>query len=248
MKPDNVQTRVLIAEDTVVGRKVVARILSEAGFEVDAVENGLGVLDLLAATRYDMLIMDCMMPEMDGFATARAIRSGSAGEACSGIPIIAISGLASEEDRQVCLEAGMNDLVQKPITHDNLLPVIHSVLAGSQGGGTNPAPTEPDAAENLLQSLDDWSPGFMDKIIDQFLDDVPGDIEVITSAMDAGNLEELRSLAHRLRGSADVLSAAALSTRASALEKACLQNQPAEARELGQALILELRALLSAHE
>lgn len=142
----------------------------------------------------------------------------------------------------------MNDLVQKPITHDNLLPVIHSVLAGLQSGSANPGPTEPAAAEDLLQSLDDWSPGFMDKIIDQFLDDVPGDIEAITSAMDAGNLEELRSLAHRLRGSADVLSAAALSMCASALEKACLQNRPAEARELGQALILELRALLSAHE
>ncbi|MBT8117179.1 MAG: response regulator, partial [Gammaproteobacteria bacterium] len=183
-RPDD-QPRVLIAEDTVVGRQVLTRILTEAGCKVSAVANGQGVLNMLAGSEFHLVIMDCMMPEMDGFSASRAIRSGQAGKANSKLPIIAISGLASEADRQSCLEAGMNELVQKPITSESLLPVVSAVLERRQdetvfGGSASLQEDE----QSLLQSLDDWSPGFMDNIIDQFLEDVPNDIAALKQAMD----------------------------------------------------------------
>lgn len=254
--PDD-QLKVLIAEDTVVGRQVLTRILTEAGCQVNAVANGQGVIKMLAGNEFHLVIMDCMMPGMDGFAASRAIRSGQAGEANSSLPIIAISGLASEEDRRSCLEAGMDELVQKPITRENLLPVVTAVLERQQGQAETGAAKDPqegkqeekqEEEQSLLQSLDDWSPGFMDNIIDQFLDDVPGDIAALSKAMEAEDMELLRSLAHRLRGSADVLSASKLSNQASALEKACSEKNLPLARQLGPSLIQELNSMLEAHE
>ena len=125
MKPDNVQTKVLIAEDTVVGRKVVARILSEAGFEVDAVENGLGVLDLLAATRYDMLIMDCMMPEMDGFACLKELKDRSIT-----VPVIVVTALNDETKRQQANDLGVVDYILKPDLFEHLPELLDQHLPG----------------------------------------------------------------------------------------------------------------------
>ena len=246
MNPDSDQLRVLIAEDTVVGRQVVSRILTEAGCQVSAVANGRGVLEMLVGSTFDLVIMDCMMPEMDGFAAARAIRAGKVGAQYSEMPIVAISGLASATDRQSCLEAGMDELVQKPITRDNLLPVVTAVLEARRDAAKPAASVEEDEAQSLLQSLDEWSPGFMDDIIDQFLKDVPSDIDALRLAMQEEDLEQLRGLAHRLRGSADVLSAGSLSKQASSLERACAQKDLALVRQHGPALIRELEQLVQA--
>ena len=248
MNQADYRKKILMAEDTAVGRKVVSQILTEAGYHVTAVADGQAVLDMLAGSSFDAVVMDCMMPEMDGFEACRQIRAGAAGEENATVPVVAITGLASDADRQKCLDAGMDDYVQKPVTSENLVRKVVGVLARRRNEAEKAAEAALEAEErSLLQSLDDWSPGFLDTIIDQFLEDVPADIAALKSAMAKEDMEQLRGLAHRLRGSADVLSANVLSRRCRALERACAESNLALARQLAPALVLELENMLESY-
>lgn len=248
MNASDNKPRVLLAEDTAVGRKVVAQILTEAGYQVTAVADGQAVLDLLSGSSFDLVVMDCMMPEMDGFEACRKIRAGVAGAENASIPVVAITGLASDADRQKCLDAGMDDYVQKPVTWDSLVGKLEQLVSSRKTDAEAAARLAHEEQEqNLLQSLDEWSPGFLDHIIDQFLEDVPADIAALREALDSEDMALLRSLAHRLRGSADVLSAGTLSKRARALERASAEANLALVRQLGPALILELENMLESY-
>lgn len=240
--------KVLLAEDTAVGRKVVSQMLTEAGYRVTSVADGQAVLDSLAGSSFDIVVMDCMMPEMDGFEACQQIRAGAAGQANATVPVIAITGLGSESDRQKCIDSGMDDYVQKPVTGDNLVRKLVGVLSNRRNDAEKAAEAALLADEqSLLKSLDDWSPGFLDSIIDQFLEDIPADIAALKEALAAEDMKKLRSLAHRLRGSADVLSATVLSKRSRALERACAEDNVALMRQLAPALILELENMLESY-
>ncbi|MCC6540178.1 MAG: response regulator [Bryobacterales bacterium] len=102
---------VLIAEDNLVNQKVALRLLATLGFEAEIAANGAEALAALGRAQYALVLMDCQMPEMDGFEATRRIRaSGSA------IPIIAMTANAMKGDRELCLEAGMDDYLTKPIS------------------------------------------------------------------------------------------------------------------------------------
>lgn len=110
--------RALLAEDSFVQQKVVERMLSNIGFEVVVASNGLEAVEALEADSYDIVFMDCQMPEMDGFeATARIRELDSE---CSAIPIVAMTADAMPGDRERCLNAGMSDYLSKPVNLENL--------------------------------------------------------------------------------------------------------------------------------
>ena len=117
---------VLVAEDNVVNQKVIMRLLSKLGYRANVVENGLEAIRALAANSYHIVLMDCQMPEMDGFEATRVIRG--LGESFSGIPIVALTANAMEGDRGRCLEAGMDDYAAKPINQRDLDEVIRRTL------------------------------------------------------------------------------------------------------------------------
>jgi CheY-like chemotaxis protein len=112
--PRGAPPRVLVAEDNVVNQKVAVRMLQRLGFLPEVVSHGLDAVRAARETDYDAILMDCQMPEMDGYqATAEIRRSRGAGR---WIPIIALTANAMEGDREKCLEAGMDDYLAKPFS------------------------------------------------------------------------------------------------------------------------------------
>jgi signal transduction histidine kinase/ActR/RegA family two-component response regulator len=115
--------RILVAEDNVVNQRVAVRMLEKAGHQVDLVNNGREAVEALDGKPYDLVLMDCLMPEMDGFEATRAIRAAEVGTERH-VPIVAITANAMPRDRDQCLAAGMDDYLAKPFTKQALTATV----------------------------------------------------------------------------------------------------------------------------
>jgi len=116
--------RILLAEDNVINQKVAQNMLGRLGYRADVVANGLEALQALQMINYDIVLMDCQMPEMDGFQAATMIRSPESKVLNHAVPIIAMTANAMKGDREACIEAGMNDYLTKPVKKDELAGII----------------------------------------------------------------------------------------------------------------------------
>jgi signal transduction histidine kinase/ActR/RegA family two-component response regulator len=121
--PRRAAQRVLVVEDNPVNRKVTTLILSKAGWSVAHAENGLEALERCAEERFDLVLMDCQMPALDGFEATRRIRERERGSG-ERVPIVALTANALVGDRETCLAAGMDDFVAKPVHAQALVAVI----------------------------------------------------------------------------------------------------------------------------
>jgi CheY-like chemotaxis protein len=119
--------RVLVAEDHEINQMVVLEVLTQSGFECDMVSNGKAAVEAALTGRYDLVLMDCQMPLMDGFDATRVIRAAEASRG-SHIPIIALTANAMKGDREACLQAGMDAYTSKPIEPEHLLTTMTSLL------------------------------------------------------------------------------------------------------------------------
>ena len=120
----------LLVEDNELNREIAMEILSEYGFRIDTAENGAAAVEKIAASRigeYDLILMDIQMPIMDGYEATRAIRALEE-PALAGIPILAMTANAFDEDRKTALESGMNDFLSKPIQIDELVQMLQNVF------------------------------------------------------------------------------------------------------------------------
>ncbi len=123
--------RILVAEDNEINQIVTTQVLSKVGFECDLATNGREALEALRTKTYDLILMDCQMPEMDGFEATRRFRlqeleMGQVGT--KQLPIIALTANALCGDRERCIEAGMSDYLTKPIDPVKLIDLIHHYL------------------------------------------------------------------------------------------------------------------------
>ena len=125
--PSGSGCRILVAEDNAVNQMLILAQLRKMGYAAHAVANGHEVLTALSETKYDLVLMDCQMPELDGFETTRAIRSLEKDSEIS-IPIIALTANAMTEDRERCLSSGMNDYLSKPTKKEILESTIQRWL------------------------------------------------------------------------------------------------------------------------
>ncbi len=121
--------RILVAEDDKVSGMMAARLLTKCGASVQVVEDGIQTLAALRRGRFDLVLMDVQMPVLDGVATTRAIRKGEAGDDKRGIPIVAMTAYAMQGDKELFLEAGMDDYVAKPASLAELERAVKAVLA-----------------------------------------------------------------------------------------------------------------------
>lgn len=125
------KVRILLTEDNLINQKVATRVLNKLGFNCEIANNGREAVNAIKVKDYDLVLMDCQMPEMDGFEATAAIRSW---EEKTGrhIPVIAMTANAMQGDREKCLDAGMDDYVSKPIDRDKLITAIQNQLTKNQ--------------------------------------------------------------------------------------------------------------------
>jgi signal transduction histidine kinase/CheY-like chemotaxis protein len=123
---DPTGARLLLVEDNPINQKVALLMLHKLGYQVDVANNGFEALHAAASAHYDLILMDCVMPEMDGFEATRRLRSG--GGHGAEVPIIAMTANAFADDRKACLAAGMNDFLSKPVRQAELASVLTGLL------------------------------------------------------------------------------------------------------------------------
>ncbi|MDT8320960.1 MAG: response regulator [Xanthomonadales bacterium] len=224
--------RILFAEDNEINQRVLTGMLQHQGYDVCVVSNGEQVLDALASRRYDLVIMDCLMPVMDGFAATRKIRASRSKDFDSKIPILAITALAAPGDREKCLAAGMNAYISKPVIAKQLYEKLQRLLNASGDPVAIPPQDPKNALADILTSMSDRLQSDCQKW--------RADLSRL-AAEEA--LADLGRLAHTIRGAADVLCEAPLSRAATNLEMAARENRSEPMPQLTAALIDELRQL-----
>lgn len=218
--------QVLLVEDNPINRKVATRMLEKWGCSVDAVEHGALAIEALAARPYGVVLMDCHMPIMDGYEATRAIRLA---EAATGnhIPIIAMTANALPGDREVCIAAGMDDYVGKPVTPEALLAALSR---WTDGGAIVPDDTTVvDDDEVLDRARLSASSGhdaeLQRELCEEFLSTAPELLERFGAAVAAGEVQDARLAAHSLKGSCGALGARALESVMQAAELAAREGR-----------------------
>jgi len=239
--------RVLIAEDNQVNQEVLLRQVQRLGFVADAVNNGQEVLDALAQGAYDVVLMDCQMPVMDGYNATLAIRSSEQG-GTTRLPIVAVTANAMRDDFDRCVESGMDDFVAKPVTLAALAGAIERATRRNRDtGGVQDASDTPSAPDGgppagaaidrpALDSLRDDLGGAaaLLRIVRLFLEQLDPQAEQIAREAHAGELETLARNAHRMKSSAATLGALELAELLSQLEACAREGDAAACRGLGE--------------
>ena len=127
-EPSGRGARLLLAEDDPINQVVSTAILEKLGYQVDVVANGQEALQALEGNDYALVLMDCMMPEMDGYAASAAIRDRTSAVRNHDIPVIALTANAMREDHEKSLAAGMNDYLAKPVEIPRLRALLEKWL------------------------------------------------------------------------------------------------------------------------
>jgi signal transduction histidine kinase/ligand-binding sensor domain-containing protein/CheY-like chemotaxis protein/HPt (histidine-containing phosphotransfer) domain-containing protein len=220
--------RILLAEDNVVNQKVARGTLEKMGYTVDIVGNGAEAVAAWQTGRYEIILMDCQMPVMDGYQAAREIRSREAGN--GRIPIIALTAHAMMGAEKQCRDAGMDDYLTKPLDRSRVTDTIAryldsaSVLRVTEPGdapGTQAAAAgdEPVDWEQLMNATD-GDRMFANELVRLFIDSGDAALRDIAAALGRGDLAAVGSAAHAFKGSSASIRATPASAAAARLEEA----------------------------
>jgi len=131
--PPSARLRILLAEDNLVNQRLALRLLEKMGHDVAVAQNGIEVLAALQKDKFDLVLMDVQMPEMDGFAATREIRRREQGKR---LPIIAMTAHAMKGDRETCLEVGMDGYLAKPIHREDLEKAVKEAIRTKRQAST----------------------------------------------------------------------------------------------------------------
>ena len=257
---DAISARVLLVEDNVVNQQIALAMLEDTAYRVDVADDGEQALKRLADDVFDVVLMDCQMPRLDGFEATRQLRRREAEAGAPRMPVIALTANALSGDRERCLAAGMDDYLGKPFRRDALLQMLARHVGGAAcapatesdaattdagidtnpeaGGGAAPDPDD-DASVIDHKALDalralqrPGRPDVLTRIIDQFTADAPRLIRDMHAAVEAGDADALKLAAHTLKSSSANVGAHLLSARCREIE------QLARAADVGAAVEL----------
>jgi PAS domain S-box-containing protein len=210
--------RLLLAEDDATGRHVAATILERLGCAVDVACDGREALDAIRGAAYDAVLMDMMMPEMDGLQATRAIRA-LAGES-GRVPVIALTANAFAEDRAACEAAGMNGFVAKPVTAARLREALAAALAAPPAAAAPPPLFDEAALAELRRTYGAAAPRFAGL----FLKESRARLERIEDFLRRGDVKQLGLEAHTMKGGALTFGCPGLHEAAARLEAACTED------------------------
>src|SRR5262249_16694588 len=241
--------RILIAEDNTVNQKMAQQLLKRMGYRADLAANGLEALDAAARQRYDVILMDVQMPEMDGLEASREI--------CRRYPkdnrpvIIAMTAGAMQGDKEKCLAAGMDGYISKPIDIGELSATLANLgsTATHKPARPTPAAHKPinvSVINTLRKLLADEDENPIVEIIDVFLYDVPVNLENLTKAVKSGNAKESERISHSLKGSSGSLGAKTMSELCSKIEEFGFKGTIDAAEEILPKLMAEFERVREA--
>jgi len=202
---------VLLAEDSPVNQKLVTTVLQKNGYKVTLVENGFLAVQAAQAERFDCVLMDIQMPDMDGHEATRLIRRHEAATGQAHVPVIALTANAISGDAEKCLEAGMDFYLSKPVNSKRLLEVVEKFVRQQVPAGSEvPQPAEDDATGLIdMPNLMAQTEGDIDLAADlarMFLVEFDGRLEAVVAAAEARDGTALKDAAHALKGMIGVFS------------------------------------------
>ena len=246
--------RILVAEDNKVNQKVIVSMLGKFQCRPDLAENGQEALDMLDQQSYDLVLMDCQMPVMDGYEATRILRGLELTQNSVRIPVVALTAHASDDEREKCLSAGMDDFMSKPIARPELAKILERWL-----GGTNSSETKQDAAKDIidagslavwneaaaLKRLDDDSELLSD-MITLFLEDIPARLFDLTNASAGNDPDAIADAAHAIKGMAGHFCAEQLSRDAANLEHSARNGEAADFPQMTKKVADAIGGLVSA--
>jgi PAS domain S-box-containing protein len=238
--------RILVVEDNPVNQRVASAQLRRLGCEVEVAGNGLEALAALARQSYDLVFMDCQMPEMDGFSATRAIRTREAGRGHTSI--VAMTANALRGDREACLAAGMDDYVSKPVPPSELARMLSrwarraptqpwtveepiGPWASERERAEQEPALDPGAIEGLRELEIASEPGLVREILETFLSNAAEKMAALREGVGAGDHPAVERAAHALKGSCGMVGAHGMAALGRAIEEAAERGEaPPSAR------------------
>jgi len=245
--------RVLVAEDNPVNQEVAASMLRKRGHEIDVANNGREAVAAAARSRYDVILMDVQMPEMDGFEATHAIRATEEGRT---IPIIALTAHALSGERERCLAQGMSGYLTKPFKAHELFATVEGWAATESPAPAPPVPAPAVSTHPALPApvdLDTFRQEMraagaeeaVDPVLDTYLQSAPDRIAAVTTALASGAGPEIERAAHAFKSASATIGAKGLAAMLQQLEMAGKAGDVAVARQVGDGLVRESEAVMA---
>jgi len=223
--------RILLAEDNLVNQKVALKQLQSLGYSADVAGNGQEVLQLLEKIPYDLILMDCQMPVLDGLETTKEIHRWQENNFASGRRpiVIAMTANAMKEDQQMCIDAGMDDYLSKPVMKEKLAAALDrwamvilpkpTVVRQETISTTDVGLIELPIDWERLHQLSENNPEFETELLQIFVEDIQARIEVIKIAIAALDFEQLALQAHQIKGASANMGVTTMHQAAEKLEQ-----------------------------
>jgi CheY-like chemotaxis protein/HPt (histidine-containing phosphotransfer) domain-containing protein len=249
-EPRVIRGRLLLAEDNAVNQKVSMRILEKLGYYVDTVANGAEAVEKLQHGLYDAVLMDCQMPEMDGYAATREIRRREGGG--RGTIIIAMTASAMTGDREKCLAAGMDDYVTKPVRSEELQHTLQRHLAHSADDKPGvPSETavrlagDTELVARLRELESEIGPEAMEELIRDFLAETTRCIQGLENAVLHSDVKRATRMLHEMLDSSANVGAAHIVEVCSLLRTAMPTSSTEECMVLLSQLVEAHRSMVN---
>jgi PAS domain S-box-containing protein len=237
--------RVLLAEDVIANQTIAKAMLSRFGCQVEVVDNGLEAVNALKSTIYDVVLMDVAMPLMNGVEASRQIRVMSGENA--GVPIIGQTAYALQEEISSFLEAGMNEVINKPLKRDILHRALSAALQPDKGvKGATPinildSTTDADLDKTVLDELkDSLAPDQICNLVEQLIIDVEANAKLGATSAEKDEIDKLASASHALKGLGASFGNSALEKLADDIQRACQQGDSLQATSMTLSSLMDV--------
>ena len=235
--PERRALDVLLVEDNTINQKLAIALLERWGHRVTVAENGEVAVEQVAGHTFDVVLMDMMMPVMDGLEATRIIRAMPA--AAAGVPIVAMTANAMESDRQRCLAVGMNDYLSKPIRAHELQELLQKV-SGNRAGAVVGSDAASRQGFDYADGLREMDQEILEIIAQTFLDQWPQDLQKLRVKLLAGESVPVLHTAHALKATLALFGADPASELASRIERLAEQGDLVAVELLLEPFVVEV--------